>query len=105
MAGIERAALAALMLAASLAPAGAQDAAEGEVIARRWCAGCHVVARDQARGTTEAPTFPDIARSRSLNPDELAATLAQPHPVMDEVPLVRKTIEDLSAYFGALKGR
>ena len=57
------AALAALALLATLAaPARAADVAQGETLAKRWCASCHLVSADQTRATPDAPSFAAIAR-------------------------------------------
>lgn len=50
----------------------AVDADNGERMARRWCAACHVVAPDQMHGNTQAPPFSEIAKK----PDFDAAKLA-----------------------------
>lgn len=79
------------------APALAADVAHGERIARRWCASCHLVAPDQTKGTTDAPSFADIA---ARNPDDrtLARFLADPHPRMPDMNLSRPEITDIVAY-------
>jgi mono/diheme cytochrome c family protein len=81
----------------------AADARRGEELARQWCAGCHLVADDQASATTEAPPFATIARR---GPDELAALaglLADPHPPMPDLSLTREEIRDLLAYIATLR--
>lgn len=94
-------ALIALALAASAPLALAQDAAKGEVIARRWCAACHVVAADQKLATSDAPSFAAIARRR-LGQKKLKAFLADPHPKMPDMNLTRSEIADIVAYIGRL---
>jgi mono/diheme cytochrome c family protein len=90
-------------VSAQTAPSRAADAARGAELARQWCAGCHLVADDQASATTEAPPFAAIARR---SPDELAALagfLADPHPPMPDLSLTREEIRDLLAYIATLK--
>lgn len=84
--------------------AHAADPSAGETLARRWCAACHVVAADQARAT-EVATFFEIARTRNVEPDNLALMLARPHPAMPQVSLTRVALEELSAYLETLKPR
>ena len=59
---MKRVALAVFAATTLVAPAIAADVAHGERIARRWCASCHVVAPDQQKGSTDTPSFADIAR-------------------------------------------
>jgi mono/diheme cytochrome c family protein len=54
-----------LIFAATLAttPAFAADAYNGETLAHRWCAACHVVSATQHSATTDqAPPFATIAK-------------------------------------------
>ena len=56
--------LAALLLVALASPALAAasgDADHGEVLARHWCAACHIVSEDQEHGADNVPTFSAIA--------------------------------------------
>jgi len=41
--------------------AAAADAANGEKLAKRWCAACHVVASDQKNDDTQVPPVSAIA--------------------------------------------
>jgi mono/diheme cytochrome c family protein len=83
------------------APARAADAAHGGVIAKRWCAACHVVAADQRSANSDAPPFADIARRLPDN-KAIAAFLADPHPKMPDMSLTRREIEDIVAYIRGL---
>jgi mono/diheme cytochrome c family protein len=75
----------------------AGDAAHGGVIAKRWCAACHVVSPEQRSAKADAPPFADIAQ-RWPDDKPLSAFLADPHPKMPDMSLSRKEIEDLVAY-------
>jgi mono/diheme cytochrome c family protein len=77
------------------------DAAKGGVIAKRWCAACHVVASDQTTASADAPPFADIA-ARRPNAKQLAAFLIDPHPKMPNMNLTRKEIADIVAYIHSL---
>jgi mono/diheme cytochrome c family protein len=104
--------LAVLVLAsfALAAPAFAQagktpgDAAKGEAMARRWCAACHLL-EGQGRASDAAPAFATIARDPRKTDDYLRTFLARPHAPMPPLQLSRGEIEDIVAYFDALRGR
>ncbi|OHV79943.1 cytochrome c family protein [Ensifer sp. LCM 4579] len=77
----------------------AADWANGERIAERWCAGCHVVAPGQSRGSDMVPTFAEIGSSKRLDEAALTAFLADPtHSRMPPLSLARSEIADLVAY-------
>jgi len=93
--------LGALALAALAHPARAADAGKGELMAKRWCAACHVVAPDQERGGTQAPTFSEIASKPGFDAGKLALFLLVPHPQMPDMNLSRAEAADLAAYIAA----
>jgi mono/diheme cytochrome c family protein len=93
--------------AASLALAVATESAfadpdDGEKLARRWCAACHLVAPDQQRTTTDAPPFATIARAAGFNRERLAFFLLDPHPKMPTMSLSRSEATDLADYIATL---
>jgi mono/diheme cytochrome c family protein len=81
----------------------AADAAQGQVLAKRWCATCHVVASDQKNGNTQAPPFSAIADRPSFNAGKVAVFLLDPHPKMPSMNLTRAEAADLAAYIAAQK--
>jgi mono/diheme cytochrome c family protein len=83
--------------------AAAADAYQGGVLAKRWCAACHVVAADQARGNTQAPPFSEIAKKPGLTPASIALFLLRPHPPMPDMNLTRNEAGDLAAYIASQK--
>jgi mono/diheme cytochrome c family protein len=93
---------------AAAAPATAGDAAgnanHGGVIAKRWCAACHVVASDQTSANADAPSFFDIALRRT-NRKQLSNFLVDPHPPMPNMHLSRKEIDDIVSYIRGLDKR
>jgi len=99
----------ALIVAVSLLPAlvasgtWAADADNGERLARRWCAACHVVASNQTTPTSEAPPFASIARGPRSEAAAVAAFLMQSHPKMPDMSLTQKEATDLAAYIASLK--
>ena len=97
--------LAALLVALS-APALAAasgDADHGEVLARHWCASCHIVADDQAHGADNVPTFSNIANRTGFDPAQIARFLRDPHAKMPDMQLSTYESEDLAAYIASLK--
>jgi mono/diheme cytochrome c family protein len=92
-----------LLAAAAAAPAFAADVHNGERLARRWCASCHVVASDQREAAADVPPFATIARQRNFDPARLAVFLLDPHPKMPDMSLTRTEADDLAAYIAAQK--
>jgi mono/diheme cytochrome c family protein len=92
------------LLAALTNTALAADAGNGERLASRWCAACHIVAADQTKGSTQAPPFSAIAKQPGFNDARLALYLLLPHPRMPDMSLSRSEAADLAAYI-AIQGR
>jgi mono/diheme cytochrome c family protein len=84
--------------------ASAANAAKGEQMAKRWCATCHVVAKDQQNGNTQAPPFSAIARKPGFDAGRMALFLLLPHPRMPDMNMSRDEAADLAAYI-ASQGR
>ena len=78
--------------------ASGADARKGEILAKRWCAACHVVAADQQRGNTQTPPFSAIANKPDFEEIKLAYFLLAPHPPMPDMNLSRSEAADLAAY-------
>lgn len=78
--------------------ASAADAEQGGVLAKRWCAACHVVSADQTRAGGQAPPFSAIGKTRDLDTAKLALFLLLPHPKMPDMSLSRAEAADLAAY-------
>ena len=94
-----------LVILATAVPtvASAADPANGERIARRWCAACHVVAANQKVPTSEAPPFSGVAHKPGFDPGQLALFLLHPHPKMPDMSLTRDEAADIAAYVDTLK--
>ncbi len=92
-----------LALAAPALAASTGDAEHGEVLARHWCAACHIVSDDQPRGADNVPTFSNIASRPDFNPAQLARFLRDPHPKMPDMQLSTYESDDLAAYIASLK--
>ena len=82
----------------------AADVANGEKLAKRWCAACHVVAADQKSGNTQAAPFSAIAKLPDFDAAKLALYLLMPHPKMPDMSLSRDEAADLASYI-ASQGR
>lgn len=92
---------ASLVLAVPAATAFA-DPDDGEKLARRWCAACHLVAPDQQRTSTDAAPFAAIAHVPGFNREKLAYFLLEPHPKMPNMALSRGEAADLADYIAKL---
>jgi mono/diheme cytochrome c family protein len=81
----------------SLPHSALADAANGERLARQWCANCHVI---DGAGPSTIPQGPPSFRTAAghLNPDQLRAWLTHPHGAMPDLSLTRAEIDDLIAY-------
>jgi mono/diheme cytochrome c family protein len=106
MPSTSRAAAALLLLAVALpvSPVMAGDAKSGAVISKRWCASCHVVAKDQTTAVADAPSFYDISQRRT-DKKQIANFLVDPHPPMPDMHLSRKEIDDIATYIRSLDPR
>lgn len=82
----------------------AANVANGERLAKRWCAACHVVAADQRSGNTQVTPFSAIAKLPGFDAGKLALYLLMPHPKMPDMNLSRDEAADLAAYI-VLQGR
>jgi mono/diheme cytochrome c family protein len=90
-------------LAQTAGGASQGDARQGAALARDWCSSCHVVGTEPgARGTDAVPSFVSVARDPAKGPDYVRRVLANPHPPMPQMPLSRRSVEDLVAYFRTL---
>jgi mono/diheme cytochrome c family protein len=87
-----------------MTPAYAADPDNGERLAQRWCAACHVVSATQRQTTTDqAPPFATIAKSPGFDASKVALFLLDPHPKMPDMGLSRSAAADLAAYIATLK--
>lgn len=88
-------------LAASSSYAANPD--QGETLAKRWCAACHLVAGDQKNATTEAPPFAVVAKRPDFDAAKIAFFLLDPHPKMPNMELSRDEASDIAAYIKTLR--
>jgi mono/diheme cytochrome c family protein len=94
--------MAALVAMCLLSRPAAANAANGERLARQWCANCHVI--DGSGPSATLPQGPPSFRVAAghLNPGELRAFLSHPHGAMPDLALTRAEIDDLIAYIEKL---
>jgi mono/diheme cytochrome c family protein len=89
--------ISAVLLAVAANAASAADSANGEKLAKRWCAFCHVVAPGQRRGSDAVPTFAAIGGR--MDAKAIAAFIMSPHPAkMPNLSLTRDEAAELAAY-------
>ena len=93
---------AALGGALGVSRAAAADADHGAELAKRWCATCHVVDKDQKQASADVPPFGAIANKPDFSPDKIASFLLDPHPKMPNFPLSRIEAGDIAAYIKSL---
>jgi mono/diheme cytochrome c family protein len=97
--------LRAVALSAALgffAATASADPENGERLARRWCASCHVVAPDQKGASADVPPFATIARMSGFNVEKLTFFLLEPHPKMPNMALTRREASDIAEYIAKL---
>jgi mono/diheme cytochrome c family protein len=74
------------------------DPENGERLARRWCASCHLVAPDQKGASADVLPFATIARMPGFTVEKLAFFLLEPHPKMPNMALTRREATDIAEY-------
>ena len=95
-----------LIVAATLVtkPVFGANEDNGERLAHRWCAACHVVSATQRQVTTDqAPPFASIAKTPDFDAGKIALFLLDPHPKRPDMGLSRTDSQDLAAYIATLK--
>jgi mono/diheme cytochrome c family protein len=92
----------ALPLAAQELPG---DPVAGERLARRICAGCHAISRDQVPPDPLIPTFPEAVADPSVRALSLRVFLQTPHATMPSLRLSVEETDDLISYLLTLRRR
>jgi mono/diheme cytochrome c family protein len=93
----------ALAVAGAAQPVLAADAFNGERLAQRWCAACHVVASSQREANADAPPFEEIAKRPNFSESGLMTFLLDPHGKMPNMNLSRFEAGDIAAYVAKLR--
>jgi len=92
-----------MLMAVAAQPAFGADAFNGERLAQRWCAACHVVTTAQREANADAPPFEEIARRPNFTESGLMTFLLDPHAKMPNMNLSRIEAGDIAAYVAKLK--
>ena len=92
----------ALSVAVSTSAAAPADPANGERLAKQWCAACHIVSADQTQGADNVPAFASIAKIPGFSAATIGQFLMDPHPKMPDMQLTRDEARDLGAYIAGL---
>ena len=102
-----RIALAAILLALTLAPASARtggDAVHGGSLAKAICSRCHAIGPGGARSPNlKAPRFSAIALTLGMNKRALRVWMRTSHPTMPNYAFNNNDTDDIIAYILSLK--
>lgn len=92
------------LLALTPIQAPAQEPRQGEVLARRWCANCHIVEAGAEAGRADGiPSFPAIAARDKTTAQSLKASMTAKHGQMPNFSLTNAEEADLAAYILSLR--
>jgi mono/diheme cytochrome c family protein len=102
-----------LALSVVLITTGGADATEdaakvaaGKVLAKAWCAHCHIVSEDQRLAPAAGvPTFLAVANDPATTETALRVFLATPHIRMPDFMLTREETDKIIAYILSLRER
>jgi mono/diheme cytochrome c family protein len=78
-------------------------AERGGILARTWCAHCHIVEENQEQASDSAPAFAEVANNPSKSTLSITVWLNDPHPPMPNLSLSQDEIDDLVTYIKSLK--
>jgi mono/diheme cytochrome c family protein len=92
--------VAVLTFTLAIATVQAADVDNGQKLAERWCASCHLVSATQRQASPDVTPFSAMARIPAFDAHRLAFFLLAPHPKMPDMSLTRREAEDLAAYIG-----
>jgi cytochrome c553 len=79
------------------------SAGEGQILARRLCAGCHAMENSSAAVPAGIPSLRAIANLPGQTGARLIGLLLQPHAPMPDMRLSMPEIQDLLAYLESLR--
>lgn len=82
----------------------AQDAINGEALATRWCANCHIVTRSATTGRADGvPSFPALAEAPQTTDASLRRAMTASHSRMPDFSLTPREQSNLIAYIFSLR--
>jgi hypothetical protein len=74
------------------------------MLARGWCAHCHIVSEDQRLAPVAGvPTFVAVANDPAMTETALRVFLATPHMSMPDLMLTREETDKIIAYIFSLR--
>jgi mono/diheme cytochrome c family protein len=89
-----------------VAAEGTAKVTAGRVLAKGWCAHCHIVSEDQRFAPAAGvPTFFAVANDPATTETALRVFLATPHMRMPDFMLTRQETDKIVAYILSLRGR
>jgi mono/diheme cytochrome c family protein len=93
------------LLIAAVPVAHAENAANGQKLARALCVNCHIVEPGGSAGNIAAdvPSFTAIAKIPGWNAGKVEGFILNPHPPMPQVQLTASELTDIAAYIVSLK--
>ena len=84
----------------------AQDVINGEALATRWCANCHIVTQSATSGRADGvPSFPSLAAAPQTTDISLRRAMTSSHNQMPDFSLTRREQDNLIAYIFSLRKR
>lgn len=96
----------AVALGLQSAMALAQDVVNGEALAVRWCANCHIVTRSATSGRADGvPSFPSLAAAPQTTDISLRRAMTSSHNQMPDFSLTPREQDNLIAYIFSLRKR
>lgn len=95
-----------IALAPCMANAQVANPVAGQALAERYCANCHVIGTTRTQAASDSvPTFHSIANNAAIDEQRLKGFMMVPHPLMPDLQLTRREIDDIAAYIRSLKDR
>jgi mono/diheme cytochrome c family protein len=91
------------LLAAGHAVAQTSPATEGQKIAQRRCAECHVIVAHGPGSWTDAPSFESIANRPDITRNWLITFIPKPHVHMEMEKYTHAQVESLADYILSLR--
>ena len=84
----------------------AQDVVNGEALAKRWCANCHIVTATATAGQANGlPSFPTLAKSPQTTEMSLRHAMTAGHSRMPDFSLSKLEQDNLIAYIFSLRSQ
>jgi mono/diheme cytochrome c family protein len=89
--------------AAFAGPTGRADPFNGKELARKLCAGCHIVDSQQQEALADVPSFNEIANKEGQTAAAIMGHIMLPQHPMPTIPLTQDELSDLAAYILSMR--